>query len=177
MDNVIYFVALPFRRSEDDGSIVAGEPVEARSRDQALRLAGTLAATEGNCEAIAFSRKGDPALGDFEDAVIITTVGEVDAALLSAQPRSLAGLSSCVPVASRKVTTLSSTFLGGRGSDGRSTERIRAPADFSVKFIMRYFLPDRRSQNSSRLLVRGKGSAGTGTLRNAQSGPQPSFTW
>jgi hypothetical protein len=35
------------------------------------------------CGAIAFSRTGDPALGDFEDAVILKTIGEVDIGLLS----------------------------------------------------------------------------------------------
>ena len=38
---------------------------------------------EEHCGAIAFSRTGDPALGDFEDAVILKTVGEVDIGLLS----------------------------------------------------------------------------------------------
>jgi hypothetical protein len=32
---------------------------------------------------VAFSRAGDPALGDFEDAVILKTVGEVDSGLLA----------------------------------------------------------------------------------------------
>ena len=36
-----------------------------------------------HCGAIAFSRTGDPALGDFDDAVILKTVGEVDSGLLS----------------------------------------------------------------------------------------------
>ena len=65
-----------------DGEIVACEPKEARSSDQAIRMAGTMAAMEGHCGAIAFSRTGDPALGDFEDAVILKTVGDVDAGLL-----------------------------------------------------------------------------------------------
>ena len=46
-------------------------------------MAGTLAVAEGHCGAIAFSRTGDPALGDFEDAVILKTVGEVGIGLLS----------------------------------------------------------------------------------------------
>jgi hypothetical protein len=46
-------------------------------------MAGTMAAMEGHCGAIAFSRTGDPALGDFEDAVILKMVGEVDAGLLT----------------------------------------------------------------------------------------------
>jgi hypothetical protein len=84
MGMVTYYVALAFKRSEDDGGeIVACDPKEARSPDQAIRMAGLLAKTEGHCGAIAFSRTGDPALGDFEDAVILKTVGEVDIGLLS----------------------------------------------------------------------------------------------
>ena len=45
MANVTYYVALAFMRSED-GDIVACEPTEARSVDQAIRMAKTLAATE-----------------------------------------------------------------------------------------------------------------------------------
>jgi hypothetical protein len=78
-----YYVALAFMRSED-GSIVACEPKEARSSDQAIRMAGSLAAMEGHCGVVAFSRTGDPALGDYKDAVILKTVGEVDSGLLSA---------------------------------------------------------------------------------------------
>jgi hypothetical protein len=44
---------------------------------------GRITGLEGHCGAIAFSRTGDPALGDFEDAVILKTVGEVDVGLLS----------------------------------------------------------------------------------------------
>jgi hypothetical protein len=78
-----YYVALAFKRSEDNGDIVACDPKEARSADQAIRLAGSLAVVEGHCGAIAFSRTGDPALGDFEDAMILKTIGEVDIGLLS----------------------------------------------------------------------------------------------
>jgi hypothetical protein len=82
MATMTYYVALAFTRSED-GEIVACEPKEARSSDQAIRMASTIAAMEGHCGAIAFSRTGDPALGDFEDAVILKMVGEVDAELLA----------------------------------------------------------------------------------------------
>jgi hypothetical protein len=44
----------------------------------------SLAKEEGHCGAIAFSRTGDPLLGDYEDAVILKTVGEVDVGLLTA---------------------------------------------------------------------------------------------
>jgi hypothetical protein len=80
---VTYFVALAFKRSEEGGDIVACDPKEARSSDQAIRMAGSLAKMEGHCGAIAFSRTGDPALGDFDDAVILKAVGEVDIGLLS----------------------------------------------------------------------------------------------
>lgn len=82
MAPMTYYVALAFTRSED-GDIVACEPKEARSSDQAIRMAVSLAATEGHCGAVAFSRTGDPALGDFEDAVILKTVGDLDSGLLS----------------------------------------------------------------------------------------------
>ena len=77
-------LALAFKKDEDDGgNIVACDPKEARSADQAIRMAASLAVEEGHCGAIAFSRTGDPALGDFEDAVILKTVGEVDVGLLT----------------------------------------------------------------------------------------------
>jgi hypothetical protein len=83
MATMTYYVALAFKRSEEGGEIVACEPKEARSSEQAIRMAGSLARMEEHCGAIAFSRTGDPALGDFEDAVILKTVGEVDIGLLS----------------------------------------------------------------------------------------------
>jgi hypothetical protein len=84
MAAVTYYVALAFKRSEDSGDIVACDPKEARSADQAIRMAGSLSTEEGHCGAIAFSRAGLPALGEFEDAVILKTIGEVDVGLLSA---------------------------------------------------------------------------------------------
>jgi len=81
MAAVTYHVVLAFLRSED-GDIVGAEPKEARSADQAIRMAKSLAATEPHCGAIAFSRTGDPSIGEFEDAVILKTIGEVDEGLL-----------------------------------------------------------------------------------------------
>lgn len=37
----------------------------------------------GHAGAVAFSRTGDPAMGDFEDAVILAQYGEVDLTALS----------------------------------------------------------------------------------------------
>ena len=78
---VTHFVAIPFRLSED-GAIIAGEPQECRDGGKAARGAAIMGADPKNCGAIAFSRMGDPALGDFEDAMIITQIGDVDGAAL-----------------------------------------------------------------------------------------------
>jgi hypothetical protein len=84
MGTVTYYVALAFKPEDDGHDIVACDPREARSSGRAIRTAASLAVEEGHCGAIAFSRTSDPALGEFEDAVILKTVGEVDIALLSA---------------------------------------------------------------------------------------------
>ena len=84
MSPMTYYVALAFMKSEEGGEIVACDPKEARSAEHAIRLADSLAKTEEYCGAIAFSRTGDPALGEFEDAVILKAIGEFDIGLLSA---------------------------------------------------------------------------------------------
>jgi hypothetical protein len=83
MATVTYYVALAFTRSED-GDIIGCEPKEAQSSDQAIRMANALAVSPAHCGAIAFSRTGDPAIGEFDDAVILKTVGEADGGLVSA---------------------------------------------------------------------------------------------
>ena len=77
MAAVTYYAALAFKRSEDGGEIVACDPREAHSSEQAIRLAASLAVEGGHCGAIAFSRTGDPSLGDFEDAVILKTLARL----------------------------------------------------------------------------------------------------
>jgi hypothetical protein len=59
MGTMTYFVALAFRRSDADDGIVACEPKEARSAEQAVRMAGLMAAMEGHRGAIANWRSGD----------------------------------------------------------------------------------------------------------------------
>jgi len=83
MTAMTYHVVLAFLRSEE-GDVVATEPKEARNADHAIRMAKNLAATAPHCGALAFSRTGDPTVGDFEDAVILKTIGEVDEGLLTA---------------------------------------------------------------------------------------------
>lgn len=72
---VTYYVALPFMDSEEGP--VPGEPTECHSPNGAVSSALTLSRKEGNVGAVAFSRTGDPALGDFADAVVIKIFGEV----------------------------------------------------------------------------------------------------
>jgi hypothetical protein len=43
MATMTYYVALAFKRSEEGGDIVACDPKEARSSEQAIRLAVSLA--------------------------------------------------------------------------------------------------------------------------------------
>ena len=75
--SVTYYVALPFARDEA-GDVVAGEPQECPNAGKAERVASAFAKNPKYCGAIAFSRTGDPALGDFEDAIVIGSFGEVD---------------------------------------------------------------------------------------------------
>ena len=74
MAAVTYYVALPFFRSED-GDLVAGEAQERQTANAAVREAQRLAATCAG--AVAFSRTGDPSVGEFEAAVVIRSFGEV----------------------------------------------------------------------------------------------------
>ncbi len=80
MPDVTYYVALPF--SEDDtGSAVPGTAEEFQSPSTALRRAETLSRMPGMIGAVAFSRSGDPMVGEFNDAVVIKTFGSLPADL------------------------------------------------------------------------------------------------
>ena len=74
MAAVTYFVALPFFRGED-GDLVPGEAQDKQTASAAVRAAETMARTAAG--AVAFSRTGDPATGEFADAVVIRQFGEV----------------------------------------------------------------------------------------------------
>jgi hypothetical protein len=75
MAEVTYYVALPFVVSDD--GIVAGEPTECFNPDAVVMRAEALSRKEGHVGAVAFSRTGDPATGDFGDAKVIRKFGEV----------------------------------------------------------------------------------------------------
>ena len=80
---ITYHVALAFKRSEEGGEIVACQAKEERSAKQAIQTAASLAGKEGLCGAIAFSRTANADLGEFQAAVILKTIGEVDVGLLT----------------------------------------------------------------------------------------------
>jgi hypothetical protein len=75
MARVTYYVALPFFPGED-GDPVPGEAKEFQGSEPARRAAQRFAAEAGH-GGIAFARTGDPATGDFDEAVVIARYGTV----------------------------------------------------------------------------------------------------
>lgn len=80
MADISYYVALPFAE-DDDGSLVAGTAEEFQSASTAIRRAETLSRATGAIGAVAFTRSGDPMIGEFSDAVILKAFGNVPADL------------------------------------------------------------------------------------------------
>jgi hypothetical protein len=76
MADVTYYVALPFLQ-DDAGSPVAGAAEECQSSSAALRRAELLSRGEGCIGALAFSRTGDPMIGEFGDAKLLRKFGNV----------------------------------------------------------------------------------------------------
>ena len=70
-----YYVALPFVASDD--GVAAGEPAECFNPVAVVMRAEALSRKEGHVGAVAFSRTGDPATGDFSDAKVIREFGDV----------------------------------------------------------------------------------------------------
>ena len=77
---VTYYVVVYFDY-DAEGALKAGEPREVTHGWAAERAAMFLA--KEHAGAIAFSRTGDPATGEFENAVILAQFGEVDPDALS----------------------------------------------------------------------------------------------
>jgi hypothetical protein len=75
MAEVTYYVALPFVASDD--GVAAGEPTECINPVAVVMRAEALSRKEGHVGAVAFSRTGDPATGDFGDAKVIKKFGDV----------------------------------------------------------------------------------------------------
>lgn len=75
MADVTYYVALPFVMSDDGPA--PREGVECTSASAAIVRAEALSRKEENIGAVAFSRTGDPSLGEFADAVLLKAFGIV----------------------------------------------------------------------------------------------------
>jgi hypothetical protein len=74
--NITYYVALPFVQDER-GEVVAGNAEECQSAATALRRAEMMSRMPGNIGAVAFSRTGDPMIGEFGDAQLLRKFGNV----------------------------------------------------------------------------------------------------
>jgi hypothetical protein len=75
MAEVTYYAALPFVASDD--GVAAGEPTECFNPVAVVMRAEALSRKEGHVGAVAFSRTGDPATGDFSAARVIRKFGDV----------------------------------------------------------------------------------------------------
>jgi len=73
--SVTYYVALPFVRTEE--GVAPGEAQEMPNEGAAIRRAESMAQSPTNAGAVAFKRSGDPNLGNFNDATILKSFGEV----------------------------------------------------------------------------------------------------
>jgi hypothetical protein len=85
MPEITYFAVLPFSRTED-GDFLAEAAIEVRSPEQARATAWRMG-TVAERGAVAFSKTGDPQLGQWQDAVILGRYGDV--------PDDLAPYTSC----------------------------------------------------------------------------------
>jgi hypothetical protein len=73
--SVTYFVALPFVRTEEGPA--PGQAQEMPNEHSAVRKAESMSRDPANAGALAFKRTGDPSEGNFADATILRTFGEV----------------------------------------------------------------------------------------------------
>ena len=80
MTDVTYYVALPFTE-DDTGSVAPGAAEEFQGPTSAVRRAEVLSRMPGIVGAVAFSRSGDPMIGEFKDATVIRAFGSVPADL------------------------------------------------------------------------------------------------
>ena len=76
MADITYYVAMPFLQDET-GSPVAGSAEECQNLTGALRRAEAMSRAAGSIGAVAFSRSGDPMIGEFGDARVLRTFGQV----------------------------------------------------------------------------------------------------
>ena len=73
--SVTYYVALPFIRTEDGSA--PGQAQECQGESAAIRRAEGMSRDPANAGAVAFKRAGDPNVGEFSDAIVLKTFGDV----------------------------------------------------------------------------------------------------
>jgi hypothetical protein len=73
--SLTYYVALPFVQHET--GIAPGPAQECPNETSAMRRAEAMSRQQPNVGALAFKRSGDPSLGNYGDATILKTFGEV----------------------------------------------------------------------------------------------------
>jgi len=76
MPDITYYVAMPFRQ-DDSGTLIAGAAEECQSSTAALRRAEAMSRLSGNIGAVAFSRTGNPLMGEFSDARLLHKFGQL----------------------------------------------------------------------------------------------------
>jgi ABC-type uncharacterized transport system substrate-binding protein len=76
MADITYYVAMPFLQ-DDDGSPIAGTAEECQTSATALRRAEIMSRAAGSIGAVAFSRTGDPMMGEFSEAKLLRKFGSV----------------------------------------------------------------------------------------------------
>ena len=74
MPVITYFAVLPFSRTEE-GDFLAEAAIEVRSAGEARSMAARMEGPQRG--AVALSKTGDPQLGDWNDAVILGSFGDV----------------------------------------------------------------------------------------------------
>jgi hypothetical protein len=74
MPRITYFAVLPFSRT-GEGDFLAGAAIEVRCAEEARSIASRIEGPDQG--AVAFSKTGDPQLGEWEDAVILSRYSDV----------------------------------------------------------------------------------------------------
>jgi hypothetical protein len=72
---ITYYVALSFVRTED--GVAPGEAKEMPNEGAAIRRPEAMSRDPAHTGALAFKRSGDPNIGNFGDATILKSFGEV----------------------------------------------------------------------------------------------------
>ena len=73
--SVTYYVALPFVRTEE--GVAPGQAQELPNETSAIRRAESMSREPDHVGALAFVRSGDPNMGNFGDATVLRTFGQV----------------------------------------------------------------------------------------------------